>query len=258
MKTKAMKEYGLIGYPLGHSFSKMYFNDKFHRERIDARYELFPMEHFDRELLMRLVESRPNLAGFNVTIPYKEEVCAICDELSADAAKIGAVNTVVVERSGEGVRLIGHNTDWRAFYDTLSEYNPAEGTEALLFGTGGASKALQYALLKKGIGCKVVSRTPKHGKDVICYGDIGHEMMERHMLLVNATPVGMYPATEECLPIPYQYVTPRHMLYDIVYNPTITEFMRRGAERGATVKNGLAMLYGQAELAWRIWTGEKL
>jgi shikimate dehydrogenase len=242
-----MREFGLIGYPLGHSFSKRYFSEKFDREGLtDCHYELFPLP--DLEALPALLDSRPDLRGFNVTIPWKSGIIPYLNELDETARAVGAVNTVAVR----GGQLSGYNTDVWGFARSLEGFLPAafEGP-ALILGTGGASRAVQYVLAERGIEYALVSRKPGPGK--LTYAAIDEACLRRHSLIVQTTPLGMSPDLESLPQLPYAYLSSKHYLYDLVYNPEETAFLRRGKERGARVKNGLEMLYLQAEKAWEIW-----
>ncbi len=239
-------QYGLIGYPLGHSFSAKYFAEKFRREGIDASYENFEMPTVDD--LRTFVEARPCLRGLNVTIPHKQAVVPLLDEVSPEAEAIGAVNVIKVA----GNKLIGYNTDVIGFVDSLRPLlNGRNVGEALVLGTGGASRAIVYGLRRLGIAPQLVSRTPREG--VICYDDIDSTWMRRAGLIVNCSPVGMFPHVNEAPALPYERLTPNHILYDLVYNPLATKFLQLGRGRGALTCNGLEMLHRQAEAAWRIW-----
>lgn len=239
-------QYGLIGYPLGHSFSAKYFAEKFRREGIDASYENFEMPTVDD--LRTFVEARPCLRGLNVTIPHKQAVVPLLDEVSPEAEAIGAVNVIKVA----GNKLIGYNTDVIGFVDSLRPLlNGRNVGEALVLGTGGASRAVVYGLRRLGIAPQLVSRTPREG--VICYDDIDSTWMRRAGLIVNCSPVGMFPHVNEAPALPYERLTPDHILYDLVYNPLATKFLQLGRGRGALTCNGLEMLHRQAEAAWRIW-----
>lgn len=244
--------YGLIGYPLGHSFSQDYFNEKFDAERIDARYINFEIPRI--EDVRGIVADNRNLAGFNVTIPYKEQIFSYLDDVDAEARAIGAVNVVKVERAADGsARLVGYNSDYSAFGDSIAPMIKSNVHHAaLVLGTGGASKAVAHALRRMGIEVVKVSRT-KSGEGVITYADLTAEVMAEHKIVVNATPVGMYPNVDACPPIPYELLTRQHICYDLLYNPDETLFMRRAAAQGATVKNGLEMLLLQAFMSWKIW-----
>lgn len=245
MKAK----YGLIGYPLGHSFSSQYHNARFEREGIDAVYNNYELA--DISLLPELVTREKALRGLNVTVPYKQAVVPYLDALDDAARSIGAVNVIRIERNENGVRMVGYNSDYIGFRNSLDPLLQPHHTSALVLGTGGASKAVCAALRDMGIAVTSVSRSA--GENRLQYADLTAEVMDAHTVVVNATPLGMHPNIEDCAPIPYHYITPRHLCYDVVYNPDQTAFMQRCAERGATVCNGLKMLYGQADAAWEIW-----
>jgi shikimate dehydrogenase len=251
--------YGLIGYPLSHSFSQRYFTEKFANGGYGGySYRNFPIGTI-RELC-DLLEQQPDLRGFNVTIPYKEQIIPFMDEMDGIAERIGAVNTVQVARNGKDVYLKGYNTDVYGFSRSLEEWFTARDAElprqALVLGTGGASKAVACALFGLDIVIHTVSR--KEGKDVYkTYGQLDADDMAAHTLIVNTTPLGMYPGIGEYPPIPYQYLTEKHSLYDLVYNPGETMFMRKGRNAGAAVHNGERMLHLQADKAWDIWLGNR-
>ncbi len=246
-----MEQYGLLGYPLGHSFSARYFAEKFEREHIDATYTNF--EFPDVDPAMRHLLSLSNLRGFNVTLPYKQAVIPYLAGLSPEASAIGAVNVVCVRHTADGTpQLFGCNSDVIGFTESIRPLiNPTVHTKALVLGTGGASKAVVYGLRQLGIDPVYVSRTPASGS--FAYADLTPEVMQQHKVIVNCTPLGMYPKTDACPDIPYQLLTPQHLLYDLVYNPLETLFMQKGLAQGATVKNGLEMLHRQAEAAWQMW-----
>ncbi len=245
-----MRKYGLIGYPLSHSFSKRYFTEKFDREGVgDAEYENYPLESIGE--LPELVRAEPVLAGLNVTIPYKEKVIPFLDSLAGDATAVGAVNTIRISRSG-GIRLTGYNTDVWGFETTLRPLLKPWHTFALVLGTGGAAKAVGYVLKKLGMEVWFVSRHPR-GDRAIRYNELTGLMLQKIKLIVNTTPLGMAPHTDTCPDIPYGYLTSEHLLYDLVYNPEETLFMKLGKERKATVVNGMQMLVQQAERSWQIW-----
>ena len=245
-----MRKYGLIGYPLSHSFSKRYFTEKFDREGVgDAEYENYPLESIGE--LPELVRAEPALAGLNVTIPYKEKVIPFLDSLAGDATAVGAVNTIRISRSG-GLRLTGYNTDVWGFETTLRPLLKPWHTFALVLGTGGAAKAVGYVLKKLGMEVWFVSRHPR-GDRAIRYNELTGLMLQKIKLIVNTTPLGMAPHTDTCPDIPYRYLTSEHLLYDLVYNPEETLFMKLGKERKATVVNGMQMLVQQAERSWQIW-----
>jgi len=241
-----MKHLGLIGKKLEHSFSKKYFDQKFVKEGISGYdFELFEIPAI--EPITRLVRDK-KLSGFSVTIPYKEAILPHCFSLSPEAEEIGAVNCV---RVAEG-ELYGHNTDYIGFLAALPLDRLNTERNALIFGSGGASKAVIYALEKLNFNCITVSSTDKDG--TIKYEDIDRDLMEQTKLLVNCTPLGTFPEAGRCIPIPYQYIHPGHVCYDLVYNPPLSEFLKRSEEQGATIINGQTMLEQQAEAAWKIWT----
>ncbi len=243
-----MRRFGLIGRPLGHSASAAYFTEKFGREGMaDCAYALYELAEIEE--LPRLLERTPELEGFNVTIPYKRDVMRYLDDLSFDARMIGAVNCVRREADG---RLTGHNTDIAGLRAALDELLGAEEPEqALVLGTGGASQAVQYALAERNIAFALVSRDASKGD--YTYDNLPCETVERSLLIVNATPVGTYPAVDEAPRMPYAYVTPAHRLLDLVYNPPLTQFLDYGRQRGARVMNGERMFREQADAAWKIW-----
>lgn len=247
-----MRLFGLIGYPLGHSFSKKYFSEKFEREDIeDARYELFPIPAIGD--ITEIIRQHPELCGLNVTIPYKESVIPFLDELDETAREVGAVNCI---RTRQG-RLTGFNTDVYGFEQSLrNAWNDSwpTGTQALILGTGGASKAVAYVLKKMGIGCTFVSRKPEPGH--LSYEDLKYLDWSDYRLVVNTTPLGTFPRTEEYPDVPFGEFSPRLLVFDLVYNPPQTVLLRRAMEQGALVRNGLEMLELQAEKAWEIWQQE--
>ncbi len=246
-----MDKYGLIGYPLKHSFSISYFNEKFQSENIDAEYVNFEIPSI--EDFMEVVEENPNLRGLNVTIPYKEQVIPYLDELDKDTAKIGAVNVIKIIPQGKGnVKLVGYNSDIVGFTRSIEPLLQSHHVKALILGTGGASKAVFHGLANLGIKATFVSRTKK-SNDILTYQELTPEIMQEHTVIVNTTPLGMYPNVDACPDIPYDQLTPNHLLYDLLYNPHETLFMKKGMERGATVKNGLEMLLLQAFVSWEIW-----
>ena len=244
-----MKTYGLIGYPLGHSFSRGYFTDYFGREGIEAEYKNFELPSIEQ--LAEVLQTEPTLQGFNVTIPYKQQVFSYLSELSEAAQAIGAVNVVKVMRRDEGLHLKGYNTDYIGFTDSIRPHLKPHHTHALILGTGGASKAVDYALRKLGLKTQYVSRTAREG--IIAYDELTPELMAQYTVIVNTTPLGMHPKVDECPPLDYAQLTPQHLLYDVVYNPAKTLFLQRGEEHGATICNGMDMLIGQAKAAWEIW-----
>jgi len=243
-----MKTYGLIGYRLSHSFSKKYFNEKFAKENIaDCVYENFPLETINE--FTTLLQTTPDLKGCNVTIPYKEEIIPYLNELDSAAKEIGAVNVVKILPDG---KLIGYNSDYYGFKTSLEKFIPAnQSFRALILGTGGAAKAVAVALKDLGIPYQYVSRSK--GDGVISYAEIDANVLGQYSIIINTSPLGMYPDVDSFPAIPYHFLTSKHYLYDLVYNPEVTTFMRKGQEHGAHVVNGLEMLIGQAEKAWEIW-----
>lgn len=243
------RKFGLVGYPLQHSFSQAYHNERFARWGLDAVYVNYELS--DISSLRNIVGADNELEGLNVTIPYKQAVMTLLDEIDVTAKTIGAVNVIRIERSVEGVRMIGYNSDYIGFRNSLSPLLQSSHTCALVLGTGGASKAVCAALQDMGLTVRLVSRTPQEGQ--LGYDALTAQVMAEHTVVVNTTPLGMYPHIDSCAPIPYDMLTHRHLCYDVVYNPAETLFMRQAASRGATVCNGLDMLYGQADAAWEIW-----
>ena len=246
-----MQKYGLIGYPLKHSFSIGYFNEKFKAENIDAEYVNFEIPTIND--FMQVIEENPNLCGLNVTIPYKEQVIPFLDELNKDTAKIGAVNVIKIVRLPKGkVKLVGYNSDIIGFTQSIEPLLQSHHKKALILGTGGASKAVYHGLNNLGIESTFVSRTKKNNK-FLTYEELTPEVMASHTVIVNTTPVGMFPKVDFCPNIPYEQLTPDHLLYDLLYNPNETLFMKKGQAQGAITKNGLEMLLLQAFAAWEIW-----
>ena len=245
-----MKKYGLIGYPLGHSFSKNFFNEKFKSEEIDAEYVNFEIPSIKD--FTDIILSNHELMGLNVTIPYKEQVLPYLDEIDTDAAAIGAVNVIKIERpANEKIKLVGYNSDILGFTQSIEPLLKPHHTKALILGTGGASKAIHHGLKKLGLETTFVSRTKKEG--MLTYDELTPSIMNEYKVIVNCSPVGMYPRADEYPHIPYEYLTEDHLIYDLVYNPSTTLFMKKAADMGATTKNGLEMLLLQAFGAWDIW-----
>lgn len=259
-----MRLFGLIGFPLTHSFSEKYFTEIFRREGItDAVYKLFPVT--DINLLPDLVKCHPNLAGFNVTIPYKEKIIPLLDEMDETAKAVGAVNCVSVSQPSATLsltdfpehKLKGYNTDVHGFRQSLKPFLASHHERALILGTGGASKAVEYVLRGIGVECIFVSRQPADkfpGKTVLRYENLNKYVMDACKLIVNCSPVGTFPIVQDAPLIPYEFITKDHFLYDLVYNPEETEFLKRGKAKGALTLNGMDMLKMQAERAWEIWT----
>ena len=241
-----MRQFGLIGKSLSHSFSKIYFEEKFRCEHIDASYSLFELA--DITEITDFLQQHPDLAGFNVTIPYKQQIIPYLDELSDEAQAVGAVNTVIVQHIGNQIITKGYNTDIIGFRDSLQGIKVPK--IALILGTGGAAAAVKYVLEQLGCACTIVSRNPERG---LSYSALTPEIIRQHKLIVNCTPVGTFPDIHEKPDIPYEGISGDHYLYDLVYNPSETAFMKEGILHGAKVQNGLKMLHGQAEAAWNIW-----
>ncbi|HZX62994.1 MAG TPA: shikimate dehydrogenase [Bacteroidales bacterium] len=240
--------YGLIGNPLSHSGSGSWFAEKLRKEgKSGYRYLNFPLSSLDE--LPILLRKHPGLTGLNVTIPYKEQIIPWLEELDPKAEKIGAINTILIRREKGHIHLKGFNTDADGF---LQSADFSGHRQALILGTGGAAKAVAFALAGKGISFLFVSRSKKSA-DHISYQDLSEEVFLSHTLIVNATPLGMFPSEDTFPPIPYRFLTENHFLYDLVYNPGMTIFLKKGSAAGATVQNGLRMLEIQAKLSYRIW-----
>lgn len=242
-----MRRFGLIGKKLGHSFSARYFAEKFEREGLqDCDYSLYELPEIEcvKEFMLK-----PNLVGFNVTIPYKQQVIPYLDDLHPQAAEVGAVNCVKILPDG---RKIGYNTDVDGVRVSLNKLLGGDKVEsALILGTGGAAQAVDYVLRERGIELKVVSRDKNRGD--LTYDELTQDVMSAHRLIINASPVGMFPACDDAPAIPYAMLSGSHYLFDLVYNPLVTRFMELGAAQGAKTLSGIDMLYAQAESAWRIW-----
>ena len=248
-----MDKYGLIGYPLGHSFSIGYFNEKFDNENINARYINFEIPSI--EDFIEVIDSNPELRGLNVTIPYKEQVIPYLDSLSPEATAIGAVNVIRVTHKGKKTQLKGFNSDVIGFTRSIEPLLERHHKKALILGTGGASKAIDYGLRSLGLETKVVSRTKRDG--ILCYEDITADIIREYNVIVNCTPLGMYPNVDSCPKLPYEAMDSHTLLYDLLYNPDETLFMTKGREQGAVVKNGLEMLLLQAFASWEFWNGDE-
>jgi shikimate dehydrogenase len=240
-----MKTFGLIGFPLSHSYSPAFFNEKFNKLGIDAEYKLFPLDSIER--FPELLKTK-SISGLNVTVPYKVQIMNYLDELSSAAAEIGAVNTIVFKNG----RKTGYNTDADGFESLFKKTGASDNEKALIFGSGGASKAVQYIFKKRGISFQVVSRTSENA-EYLNYSDLSEGLIESHSILVNCTPIGMYPNNQEVLNLPYEAIHSRHIVIDLIYNPNTTTFMRLCQQKGAAVFNGLQMLHSQAEKAWELW-----
>lgn len=243
-----MNLYGLIGFPLGHSFSKQYFSEKFQKENFrECAYENFEIP--DITLLHEIRAAHPNLKGLNVTIPYKESVMPLLDEIDQEAAVIGSVNCIKIQADGS---MKGYNTDAYGFYHSVKPFLENKYERALILGTGGSSKAVHYVLSRLGLKVFHATRQPSQPNH-IHYNDLSPDNIKHFPLIINSTPLGMYPQLEDCPPIPYEALSPNHFLYDLIYNPTETLFLKQGRERGAHTSNGLLMLQLQAEKSWQLW-----
>jgi len=246
-----MDQYGLIGNPLKHSFSQGFFNDKFKAENIDAEYVNFEIPTIEE--VKSIIKNNPQLKGLNVTIPYKEQVIPYLDQLSENAKLIGAVNVVKIERTKKGkTKLTGYNSDIIGFKNSIEPLLQPHHTRALILGTGGSAKAIYYGLEQLGISGTYVSRQ-KTSSIVLTYSELNEVIMKAYTVIVNCTPVGMWPDVDNCPNIPYHLLTKEHLLYDLLYNPNETLFMKKGKEQGAKVKNGLEMLLLQAFASWDFW-----
>ena len=246
-----MKKFGLIGFPLEHSFSKAYFSEKFQKENIaNCIYENYPLE--DISELNDLIRENSSLIGLNVTIPYKQAVIPFLDEIDNEAAEIGAVNTIKISRSEGEPFLKGYNTDIYGFENPLLAVLTKDHRKALILGTGGASKAVEYILKKHDIDCHFVSRKPRN-PGIYSYGDLTEEIITQYQIIVNTSPIGMYPNINVKPGIPYGSLGKKHILYDLIYNPEKTLFLKEGEKRNTSLINGLPMLHKQAEKAWEIW-----
>jgi len=250
-----MDKYGLIGNPLGHSFSRAFFTEKFAREGIDAEYINFEIPHAAQ--LLDVVRDNPELRGLNCTIPHKQAIMPLLDEVSDEAREIGAVNVIRVTHDADGkAHLKGFNSDIIGFMESIRPLlDPERHKKALVLGTGGASKAICVGLDRLGLTWKYVSR--KHIEGQFTYEDLTPEVVHEFPVIVNCSPVGMFPRIDAAPNIPYGALTPDNLLYDLVYNPEITQFMQYGRRRGAVVKNGLEMLRLQAIASWEFWNGER-
>lgn len=242
-----MRLFGLIAHPVGHSFSQKYFNEKFEKEGLtDCSYKLFDLENIND--LPSLISSEPDLTGLNISIPYKEAILPFLDSISPQAEEIGAVNTVLIKRVESGSPLLhGFNSDYFGFKSSISPYLE-QHQKALIFGSGGSSKTVSRVLDESGINYQVVSR-----KGPLTYKKLSKSLLRESTLLINTTPLGMWPDTDKYPELPYDAIGPDHLLFDLIYNPELTSFLMRGQMRGAQIKGGLEMLHLQAEKSWEIW-----
>jgi shikimate dehydrogenase len=264
-----MKHYGLIGYPLSHSFSKKFFTEKFEKEHItDVKYDLFPIEHISE--LPGILKANPHLCGLNVTVPHKISVLKYLDWVQHDAKSAGAVNCIRIMAEspveaafsgeigikGHDFRLEGYNTDIYGFEQSLKPLLKDHHDQALVLGDGGAAKAVKCVLESLGINFRVVTRKAHPGN--LLFSDLTARHIKQHQIIINTTPLGMLPHVDECPPIPYEAITDDHLLYDLIYNPEKTLFLQKGEEMGAAIKNGYEMLILQAEQSWEIWTSKNI
>jgi shikimate dehydrogenase len=246
-----MRSFGLIGFPLSHSFSATYFAKKFETEAIaDAGYRLFPLKDISR--ILPLIQQQPDLMGINITIPHKIAIIPYLDKLTEEAKAVGAVNCIKIDRNASDIRLTGYNTDIFGFRESLLSVLKPNQQSALVLGTGGAAKAVCFTLQKLGIKYTMVSRLG-HTETVLNYSQLTESIISNNLLIINTTPLGMFPETDNNPDIPYQFLDSRHLLYDLIYNPAETRFLKLGRKAGATTMNGLKMLELQAEKSWEIW-----
>jgi shikimate dehydrogenase len=244
-----MRIFGLIGKTLTHSFSPTYFKNKFETKQInDAHYELFPLENIEEISVLK--KEQINLIGLNVTIPYKESIIPFLDEISEQAQAIGAVNTIACLPDG---RWKGYNTDAFGFEKAIQTFVDLKTRKALVLGTGGASKAVQYILAKHAVPFYLLSRSPNKDSKEIAYEDLNQTLLESHTLIINCTPLGTFPNVNECPNIPFEFIGAKHFVFDLVYNPAETTLMKKAKAAGAAVANGTLMLENQAEASWEIW-----
>ena len=249
-----MRKFGLIGYPLGHSFSKKYFTTKFRNEKIsNCSYENYQLRSLDE--LSELINRDENLIGLNVTIPYKSEILRLLDVVDPEAIEIGAVNVIKIKRSSSDIALYGFNSDVTGIKDTLLPYINDNVRNALVLGTGGSSRAVCHVLGKFGLKVCKVSRERKPG--VLMYSEIDSGIIDQTQLIINTTPLGMFPNIESKPDINYRKLNRKHILFDLVYNPELTMFLRMGAEQGCLILSGIKMLHIQAEKSWEIWNNDK-
>lgn len=241
-----MAKYGLVGKDIAYSFSKTFFSIKFEKENRQDTYHNFDIESIDQ--FPKIISENPDLKGLNVTIPYKEAIIPFLDRIDKEAQEIGAINTIKFQNDGS---LKGYNTDHYGFAKALANFLPLKDKSALILGTGGASKAIKYVLKTMGFRYQVVSR--KKTESTITYSSLNKKIIEDHCLIINCTPLGTSPNISACPTIPYQFITKDHLLFDLIYNPSQTEFLKLGRAQGAKTSNGLKMLEHQAKKAWKIW-----
>jgi len=245
-------KYGIIGCPLGHSFSKKFFDQKFEKENINAEYLNFEIS--DISQFSDIIKSNPELKGLNVTLPYKEKIIPFLDNLDKEAEEIGAVNVISIEQYNGKTELTGYNSDVIGFQNSISLMLDNSYKKALILGTGGASKAVYQGLKNLNIESKYVSRQPIPGG--YTYNDLNNSILDEYTLIINTSPLGMFPNIDQYPDIPYEYLSEKHLLYDLIYNPPITKFLELGNKQGATIKNGIEMLELQAISSWEIWSNK--
>ena len=244
-----MRQYGLLGKSLSHSFYKSYFEEKFKINDLkDHSYDNFEIDNIEK--IVQLVKDNPDLLGFNVTIPFKESIIPYLNSLDKDAESIGSINTVVVNKKDSSLK--GFNTDFIGFKHSIKPFLELQHTHALVFGNGGSSKAITYSLNQLGIKYFVVSRSPKQSNE-ISYNDLDKHSISRYKLLINTTPLGMFPDEDMCIDVPFEGISDQHLVYDLIYNPSETLFLKKAKQEGANCMNGLDMLQLQAEASWKIW-----
>lgn len=250
-----MRKFGLIGYPLGHSFSKKYFAEKFLNEQItDCHYENYPLTNLN--LLQKLIAEETDLCGLNVTIPYKSEIIRFLDEIEPEANEIGAVNVLKIKRLSGLIKLCGYNSDVTGIRDSLLPHFNVDVRNAIVLGTGGSSRAVCHVLKKFGLNVTRISRNKKPG--ILAYSDINSGLINNTDLIINTTPLGMFPNIESKPDINYSLLNKKHILFDLVYNPESTAFLKMGEEQGCITISGIKMLHSQAERAWEIWNDNSL
>ena len=250
-----MRKFGLIGYPLSHSFSKKYFTEKFFTEHItDCLYNNYPLKKLDE--FRELVVSDDELCGLNITIPYKSEIIRFLDDIDHEADEIGAVNVIKIRRPDGQIKLYGYNSDVTGIRDTLLPFIGDNVRNALVLGTGGSSRAVCHVLKKFGLKVDLVSRERKPG--ILAYSELDSEILDNAQLIINTTPLGMFPNIESRPDINYRRLNRNHILFDLVYNPELTSFLRMGAEQGCVIISGIKMLHSQAEKAWKIWNDDSM
>ena len=250
-----MRKFGLIGYPLGHSFSQKYFTEKFSRGNInDCSYDNYPLKHI--ELLPGLISGNPELCGLNVTIPHKTAVLNFIDVMEPSIDEIGAANVLKFKRTGNDITVYGFNTDVTGIRDSITPYLRDNIKNVLILGTGGSSKAAAYTMKTLGLNVTIVSRSGKD--DILSYCDLSPDHLRNTDIIINTTPLGMYPDTSAKPEIDYKLLNEKHILFDFVYNPEYTSFLKAGKERGCTIITGLKMLYSQADRSWEIWNDPDL